>query len=68
MAADVQLLCDLALRLALDPVTVKDLVSFYHSFHFVGSGYFDTYITSIPRLNFPMVAHFSVRIPGALLD
>ena len=52
MAADVQFLRDLALRLALDPVTMKDLVSFYHSFHFVGSGYSLANITTNPGLNF----------------
>ena len=36
VAADVHLIRNLALRLALDLITGQDLVSFYHSFHFVG--------------------------------
>ncbi len=36
VAADVHLIRNLALRLALDLITGQDLISFYHSFHFVG--------------------------------
>ncbi len=36
VAADVHLYRNLALRLTLDMITCQDLVSFYHSFHFVG--------------------------------